>query len=313
MRDPYSVLGVGKTASDDDIKKAFRKQAKILHPDRNKTDPKAKDKFAELNSAYEVLGDKKKRRQFDSGEIDAEGKPRAPFGAGFGGGGPFGGARGGRAGGFAGGPFGGAGFGGGGFGGQGFDASDLFAEFFRSGSGEAKAKKRGPEPGPDIKVVAEITLAESLAGTTTRVSLPTGRTIEVKVPAGVTEGKVIRLKQQGHASPMGGPPGDAYVTIHISQDHRFQVDGKNLKVRVQIPLEDAVLGGRVRVPTLEGAVELSIPPYSSSGQTLRLRGKGVPAENGAGDLMVTLEVTIPKEPDLELEMLMKRWRDRKPR
>jgi len=219
MRDPYSVLGVGKTASDDDIKKAFRKQAKILHPDRNKTDPKAKDKFAELNSAYEILGDKKKRRQFDSGEIDAEGKPRAPFGvgfggggpfggarggragrqfdsgeidaegkprapfgAGFGGGGPFGGARGGRAGGFAGGPFGGAGFGGGGFGGQGFDASDLFAEFFRSGSGEAKAKKRGPEPGPDIKVVAEITLAESLAGTTTRVSLPTGRTIEVKVP-----------------------------------------------------------------------------------------------------------------------------------
>ena len=180
-------------------------------------------------------------------------------------------------------------------------------------AGEAKAKKRGPEPGPDIKVVAKITLAESLTGTTTRVSLPTGRTIEVKVPAGVTEGKVIRLKRQGHASPMGGPPGDAYVTIHIAQDHRFQVDGKNLKVRVQIPLEDAVLGGRVRVPTLEGAVELSIPPYSSSGQTLRLRGKGVPAEDGAGDLMVTLEVTIPKEPDLELEMLMKRWRDRKPR
>ena len=307
MRDPYSVLGVGKTASEDDIKKAFRKQAKVLHPDRNKTDPKAKDKFAELNSAYEILGDGKKRKQFDAGEIDAEGKPRAPFGAGFGG------ARSGRAGGFSGGPFGGAGFGGGGFGGHGFDASDIFADFFRSGAGDARAKKRGPEPGPDIKVVAKITLAESLTGTTTRVSLPTGRTIEVKVPAGVTEGKVIRLKRQGHASPAGGAPGDAFVTIHIAQDLRFQVDGKNLKVRVQIPLEDAVLGGRVRVPTLEGAVELSIPPYSSSGQTLRLRGKGVPAEDGAGDLLATLEVTIPKEPDLELEMLMKRWRDRKPR
>ncbi|MEI6573229.1 MAG: J domain-containing protein [Alphaproteobacteria bacterium] len=307
MRDPYSVLGVGKTASEDDIKKAFRKQAKVLHPDRNKTDPKAKDKFAELNSAYEILGDDKKRKQFDAGEIDAEGKPRAGFGAGFGGG-PFGGARSGRAGGFSGGPFGG-----GGFGGPGFDASDLFADFFRSGAGDPREKKRGPEPGPDIKVVAKITLAESLSGTTTRVSLPTGRMIEVKVPAGVTEGKVIRLKRQGHASPAGGPPGDAYVTIHIAQDHRFQVDGKNLKVRVQIPLEDAVLGGRVRVPTLEGAVDLSIPPYSSSGQTLRLRGKGVPAEDGAGDLLATIEVTIPKEPDLELEMMMKRWRDRKPR
>lgn len=303
MRDPYSVLGVGKTASDDDIKKAFRKQAKLLHPDRNKTDPKAKDKFAELNSAYEILGDAKKRKQFDTGEIDAEGKPRAPFGAGFAGG-PFGGARAGRAGGFAGGPFGG---------GPGFDASDLFAEFFRSGQGEARQRKRGPEPGPDIKVVAKISLAESLSGTTTRVSLPTGRVIEVKVPAGVTEGKVIRLKHQGHASTAGGPPGDAFVTIHIAQDHRFQIDGKTLKTRIQIPLEDAVLGGRVRVPTLDGIVELSIPPYSSSGQTLRLRGKGVPAEDGAGDLLATLEITIPKDPDLELEMLMKRWRDRKPR
>ena len=239
-----------------------------------------------------------------------------PFGAGFGGG-PFGGARANRAGagGFGGGGFGGGpGFGGGGFGGPGFDASELFAEFFRSGGGpgQAKQRKRGPEPGPDIRVVAKISLAESLSGTTARVSLPTGRTIEVQVPAGVTEGKVIRLKRQGHASPEGGSPGDAYVTIHITQDHRFQVEGKTLKVRVQVPLEDAVLGGRVRVPTLDGAVELSIPPYSSSGQTLRLRGKGVPAPDGAGDLMVTLEVTIPKEPDLELEMLMKRWRDRKP-
>jgi len=298
MRDPYIILGVQKTANEDEIKKAFRRQAKVLHPDRNISDPKAKDKFAELNSAYEILGDVKKRKQFDSGEIDAEGKPRFQ---GFPGGGP--GFAGGRAAG--GGPFGGN-----------FDASDIFAEFFRGGMGGADprtARRRPPAPGADLKVMASVSLSDAIKGTTTRVLLPGGRALDVSVPAGVTDGKVIRLKRQGQASAEGGVPGDALITIRVTQDTRFTVDGKNLRTRVPVPLEDAVLGGTVRVPTLDGMVELSIPPYSSSGMTLRLKGKGLPATDAPGDLFATLELTIPKDPDLELEMLMKRWRDRKPR
>ena len=304
MRDPYTVLGVPKSSSEDDIKKAFRRQAKVLHPDRNTSDPKAKDKFAELNSAYEILGDAKKRKQFDSGEIDAEGKPRFQGfpggGAGFGGAG-FGGAR--------------PGAGAGPFGGN-FDASDIFAEFFRGGMGGADARttrRRTPAPGADLKVVASISLTDAIKGTTTRISMPGGRNLDVSIPAGVTDGKVIRLKRQGHPSAEGGVHGDALITIRVTQDPRFTVDGKNLRTRLQIPLEDAVLGGTVRVPTLDGAVEISFPPYSSSGQTLRLKGKGLPMPDGTGDLFATIEITIPKEPDLELEMLMKRWRDRRPR
>jgi len=143
--------------------------------------------------------------------------------------------------------------------------------------------------------------------------MPGGRNLDVSIPAGVTDGKVIRLKRQGHPSADGGVHGDALITIRVTQDSRFTIDGKNLRTRLQIPLEDAVLGGTVRVPTLDGAVEISIPPYSSSGQTLRLKGKGLPMPEGSGDLFATIEITIPKEPDLELEMLMKRWRDRRPR
>jgi len=302
MRDPYTVLGVSKSSSEEDIKKAFRRQAKVLHPDRNTSDPKAKDKFAELNSAYEILGDAKKRKQFDAGEIDAEGKPRFQGfpggGAGFGGAG-FGGARPG----VGGGPFGGS-----------FDASDIFAEFFRGGMGGADvrtARRRTPPPGADLNVVATISLTDAIKGTTTRIAMPNGRTLDVSIPQGVTDGRVIRLKKQGHPSAEGGVPGDALITIRIKQDPRFTIEGKNLRTRLPIPLEDAVLGGTVRVPTLDGTVEISIPPYSSSGQTLRLKGKGLPLADGMGDLFATLEITIPKTPDLELDALMRRWRDRR--
>lgn len=303
MRDPYTVLGVSKTATEADIKKAFRKLAKALHPDYNVNDPKAKEKFSELNSAYEILGDAKKRKQFDGGEIDAEGKPKHP---GFGGGGfdP-------RAGRHA-----GAGRGAG-FQGGGFDASDIFADFFRAGGGGAGfntgTRRRQPAPGADVRIDSTISFSDALKGTKVRVTLPSGKTIEVAVPAGVTEGKVIRLKQQGMPSAEGGPNGDAFVTVHVAGDPRFVTEGKNLRVRAPVPLEDAVLGGKVLVPTLEGTVEISVPPYSSTGQTLRLRGKGLPSDSGPGDLMVTIDVILPKTPDLELEVLMKRWRDNKPR
>lgn len=297
MRDPYTVLGVSKSASEDDVKKAFRKQAKVLHPDRNTTDPKAKDKFAELNSAYEILGDPAKRKQFDAGEIDAEGKPRfqgfGGQGGGFGGGG-FGGGR-------AGGPFGGAGF----------DPSDIFADFFRSGmGGGARPRQRGPEPGADVKTEIRVSLADALKGSTARVSLYGGRTVEVKIPAGVTDGQVIRLKRQGMPSAMGGPEGDALVTVRVQSDSRFAVEGKNLRTRVQVELPDAVLGGVIRVPTLDGAVEINLPKGASSGQVLRVKGKGVPAKDGTGDLFAVIEITLPKDPDHELEALMQRWREK---
>lgn len=299
MRDPYTVLGVSKAASEEDVKKAFRKQAKVLHPDRNASDPKAKDKFAELNSAYEILGDPAKRKQFDSGEIDAEGKPRfqgfgGQGGAGFGGG--FGG-------GSAGNPFGG------GFQGAGFDPSDIFADFFRSGmGGGARPRQRGPAPGADIKTEIRVPLVDALKGSTARVTLHGGRTVEVKIPAGVTDGQVIRLKRQGIPSAMGGPEGDALVTVRVQTDSRFTIDGKNLRTRVQVELSDAVLGGVIRVPTLDGAVEINLPKGASSGQVLRVKGKGVPAKDNTGDLFAVIEIILPKEPDPELEALMQRWR-----
>lgn len=294
MRDPYTVLGVSKSASEEDVKKAFRKQAKVLHPDRNTSDPKAKDKFAELNSAYEILGDPAKRRQFDAGEIDAEGKPRFQ---GFGGqGGGFGGGR-------AGNPFGG------GFQGGGFDPSDIFADFFRSGmGGGTRPRQRGPEPGADVKTEIRVSLADALQGSSARVSLYGGRTVEVKIPAGVTDGQVIRLKRQGMPSAMGGPEGDALVTVRVQPDSRFAIEGKNLRTRVQVDLADAVLGGVIRVPTLDGAVEINLPKGASSGQVLRMKSKGVPAKDGAGDLFAVIEIVLPKEPDPELEALMQRWR-----
>jgi len=305
MRDPYTVLGVPKTATEADIKKAFRKLAKALHPDYNVKDPKAKEKFSELNSAYEILGDAKKRKQFDGGEIDAEGKPKHPGFSGRGGFDPWGGGR--QA---------GAGRGAG-FQAGGFDASDIFADFFRAGGGGAGfgagGRRKQAAPGADVRIDATISYSDSLKGTKVRVTLPSGKMIEVAVPAGVTEGKVIRLKQQGMPSAEGGPNGDAFVTVHVAGDQRFVTEGKNLRVRAPVPLEDAVLGGKVLVPTLEGTVEISVPPYSSTGQTLRLRGKGLPSDSGPGDLMVTIDVILPKTPDLELEVLMKRWRDNKPR
>jgi DnaJ-class molecular chaperone len=293
MRDPYTVLGVSKSASEEDVKKAFRKQAKVLHPDRNTIDPKAKDKFSELNSAYEILGDPAKRKQFDAGEIDAEGKPRFQGFSGQGGPG-FGGGR--ASGGFA---------------GAGFDPSDIFADFFRSGmGGNPRARQRGPEPGQDVKTEIRIPFVDALKGTVTRVALYGGRAVEVKIPAGVADGQVIRLKRQGMPSPMGGPEGDALVTVRVQPDPRFVIEGKNLRARVQVDLADAVLGGVIRVPTVDGAVDINLPKGASSGQVLRVKGKGVPAKDSAGDLFAVIEIMLPKEPDAELEALMARRREK---
>jgi DnaJ-class molecular chaperone len=326
MRDPYSVLGVSKGASAADIKSAFRKLAKKLHPDANKSDPKAASRFAELNAAYEIVGDEEKRKAFDRGEIDAEGKPRFQ---GFGGG-PRGGA---------GGPFGGqegafetftwgpegmqrSGGGGGRGGGGGFE--DVLRDMFGGLGGAARARRGGggggfqfeeeeyaPPPGRDVTANTTITLEEAAKGTTRRVQLPTGKELEVKVPAGLTDGQTIRLKGQGLAMP-GGKAGDVLITVSIAPHPLFERDGNDLRIELPITLDEAVLGGKVRVPTIDGAVELSIPANTSSGRTFRLKGKGFPAKSGAGDLMATVRIVLPDSSDQALEELMKSWRELRP-
>jgi DnaJ-class molecular chaperone len=311
MRDPYQVLGVAKSASAADVKKAYRKLAKEHHPDQSK-DPKAKEKFAEVNAAYEIVGDEKKRAQFDRGEIDAEGKPRHPgfegfrTGAGAGAGQGFEGFEfnfgGGSGGGFRrGGAAGGAG-------GGGFDPSDLFSELFGRGRGGAAGGGRSRR-GQDVNGEVSIGLPEAAAGTSAFVQMPDGRVLEAKVPAGIEDGKTIRLKGQG-APGGGGEAGDALITVRVAPHPVFKVDGRDLRADFVVPLEDAVLGGEVKAPTLNGAVELKVPPHSTSGKVMRLRGKGLPAVGAkpAGDLFLTVKIALPDPLDPELEALMRKRR-----
>ena len=323
MRNPYDVLGVGKGADQAEIKKAFRRLAKKLHPDANKGDPKAAARFAELNSAYEILGEEDKRKAFDRGEIDAEGKPRFQ---GFPGYGQSAGQQ-----------------------HPGFDASTIFETFnvgpggFRrtttrgpaggsAGGGsfedvlsslfggrtqahfedfDASAETRGATRGQDATALLSVSLSEAVSGAKKRVLLPTGKNVEISVPAGVTEGQQIRLRGLGFHSPTG-VAGDAIITLHVTPHADLKVDGSDLRADVDVPFDDAVLGGAVRVPTIDGAVELKIPPRTNSGSTFRLKGKGLPKKGGgAGDLLATVRIELPEGVDSELEALAKTLRDRR--
>src|SRR6201996_947598 len=308
MRDPYEVLGVPRGASAAAIKSAYRKLAKKHHPDANKNDPKSAARFSELNSANEIIGDEAKRKQFDRGEIDADGKPRFQ---GFPGGDPR--ARGASpGGGFESRTFrsGGAG----GFGGGGVE--DILNSMF-SGAGRGGRPGAGSafefDPGGialdlDLSVAMSVSLEESVNGAEKRVRLPTGKELNVKIPAGVVAGQQIRLKGQGDTA-QGHPPGDLLITVSIATHPFFKVDGSDLRVALPIALYEAVLGGKVRVPTLGNPVELSIPKGTSSGRTFRLKGKGLPKAAGApGDLFVTTRITLPDGNDSELEALMDKWR-----
>ena len=308
MRDPYEVLGVPRGASAAAIKSAYRKLAKKHHPDANKNDPKSQALFSELNSANEIIGDEAKRKQFDRGEIDAEGKPRFQGfpGGGFPGGGPRGRA---GPGGFESHSFR-SGSGGGGF-------EDILNSMF-GGAG------RGARPGPgggfefetggigldlDLSVAMTVSLEEAVNGVEKRVRLPSGKELNVKIPAGVIAGQQIRLKGQGETAP-GHRPGDLLITVSIAPHAFFKVDGSDLRVDLPVTLYEAVLGDKVRVPTLSGAVELSIPKNTSSGRTFRLKGKGLPKPaGGTGDLFVTTRIVLPDGNDAELEALMEKWRD----
>ena len=318
MRDPYQVLGVSKTAGEAEIKSAFRKLAKKLHPDANKHDPKAASRFAELNAAYEIVGDDKKRKAFDNGEIDAEGKPRFQGFEGFRGQ-PGGGADFGPGSHFESFSFGPDGFqrrgGGGGGGFQAGGIEDLLRGMFGGGArGGAQFEPEdfaAQQPARDLHATLTITLPEAAKGAKTRVHLPTGKDVEVKIPAGLTNGQQIRLKGQGWPTP-GGNAGDALITVNVAPHPLFTPDGTDLRLDLPITLYEAVLGGKVRVPTLDGAVELAIPAGTNSGRTFRLKGKGLKSKSASGDLLATVRIALPDKGDRDLEELMRQWRDGKP-
>ncbi len=290
MSDPYSVLGVKKSASEAEIKKAFRTLAKKYHPDTNKNDPGAEKKFKEASGAYELLSDKEKRAAFDRGEIDANGQPR-----GFSAGGPFGGGPhpfGDGANfeyGFGGGPQQG-GFRGGQAGGGGFEDifSDLFSGFGRKGGGGGRAKAQ-PQ-GADVKYSLAVSIEDAIGGATQRVTLQNGKTLDVKIPAGIDDGQQVRLRGQGQNG------GDAIVVVSIAPHRIFQREGRNIRVDLPVSLKEAIDGAKINVPTPGGAVALTIPAGSNGGKTLRLKGRGWPAGGGqaAGDLLVSVKLMLPE-------------------
>ncbi len=314
MRDPYEVLGVDRKASAGEIKSAYRRLAKKLHPDANKNDPKAATRFAELNAAHELLGDEDKRKAFDRGEIDAEGKPRfQSFGGGFG---PRPGGGFGQDAHFESFNFGPEGFtrttrggrGRGGFGGF----EDILKEAF-GGRGGARGRSFEAEDfgvGADVHASLTVTLPEAARGVTERLRLPTGKDVDVKIPAGISNGQQIRLKGQGMAGQAGA--GDVLMTVSIAPHPVFTLDGADVRLDLPVTLYEAALGAKVRVPTLDKPVEITIPPWTSSGRTFRLKGKGFPAKTGRGDLLATVRIVLPEKADLEFEALMKKWQGDKP-
>jgi DnaJ-class molecular chaperone len=304
MRDPYDVLGVTKSASAADIKKAYRQLAKKYHPDRNRDDVKAKELFAEINTAYEIVGDEKKKAQFDRGEIGPDGKPRGFEGFGAG---PGGFTRGWRTSGAGPGAEQHFEFNVGGGGGS-FDPSDLFADLF----GGRRRAQATPTRGDDVAATATVPLETIAKGGSARVILPSGRTLEVKIPPGVEEGQQIRLRGQGQPGLRGGEPGDALVTVKIATHPYFKVEGRDLRVELPVAIYEAALGAKVQTPTLDGKVELAVPAGSNGGRVLRLRGKGLPASESkpAGDLYVVLKITLPEEPDADFDAKMRELRDR---
>jgi DnaJ-class molecular chaperone len=291
-KDPYEALGVARGASEAEIRSAYRKLAKRYHPDMNPGDKQAEERFKEASAAHALLSDPEKRARFDRGEIDAQGQEQAPFGFG-------GGAR--R-------PAGAEGYSG--FGG-GEDFSDIFSELFGRTRGAGTGGESRRMRGQDQQYRLSIDFLDSILGATRRLTLPDGRSLEVKVPAGIEDGQTMRLKGQGDAGYNGGPAGDALIEIAVAPHPQFRREGNDIHVEVPVTLAEAVLGGKITVPTPTGHVSLTVPKHSDAGTRLRLRGKGVAARagRGAGDEYVTLRlVTGPV--DAALEQALREWAER---
>lgn len=286
MADPYSILGVSKGADEKAIKSAYRKLAKELHPDKHPDDPKAADKFSNVTRAYDLLSDAKKRAQFDRGEIDENGQSRGFPGGGFGGGG-FGGAQGGP---------GGANFDFGGPGG--IDLGDIFDGLFGGGGAQQRPGPRPqqapPPKGANIAYSHLVSFTDAAILTPQRITLGDGKTVEFKLPMGVVAGQQIRIPGRGQPGPGGN--GDAMVTLKIGKHPHFVRDGDHIRIDLPISLKEAVSGGKVKVPTVDGAVMLTVPPRTNSGATMRIKGRGFVGKSGErGDQLVTLMIHLPTD------------------
>lgn len=304
MADPYTTLGVSKGASEAEIKKAYRTLAKELHPDKNQSNPKAADRFAQVTAAYDLLSDAGKRAQFDRGEIDDQGNPRNPF---AGGGNPFG-----SGGGFRQGPSGFEHVG------EGVDLGDIFDGLFGGGGGRSgrgagggfsgfEQSRARATKGENITYRLAVFFEDAARLTPQRITLQDGKSIELKLPGGVETGTQMRLAGKGQKGPAGA--GDALVTIDIKPHRFFTRDGDNVRLELPVTLAEAVKGGPVKVPTVDGAVMLNVPKGASSGKVLRLKGKGFTAKNGErGDQLVTLMVDLPMD-DAALAAFVESWSD----
>ena len=304
--DPYKELGVSRGASADEIKKAFRKLAKELHPDKNPGDNTTLERFKRVTAAFDVLGDAEKRAKFDQGDIDADGREQY---RGYGGGRGGAGAGPGGFGGFAGappegGPGGRANF-------ENIDLEELCGRF-GGGAGGARAGGRSTFTGrgQDVRATLEISLEDSISGATRRIQFSDGRTLDVTIPKGATDGQTIRLRGQG--APGRGEPGDALIEMRIAPHPVFKLDGADLTMDLPVSVPDALLGGKVQAPTPEGAVSVTIPAGSNSGQTLRLKGRGAFVGGRRGDLKARLVVTLPDTPDDALIKFAEDWRAQRP-
>jgi DnaJ-class molecular chaperone len=281
VKDPYEVLGVERTATADEIRKAYRKLAKKLHPDINPGDKAGEAQFKEISAAYEILSDEDKRRRYDAGEIDASGqeKPQQRYYRDFAGSGN--GAAYESDAGFA-----------------DFGAEDLFAEFFN---------RRRRVRGADLHFRLAVEFLDAVTGATQQITLPDGSSLSVTIPPGIEDGQTLRLRGKGDKSPGEGEPGDALIQISVRPHRFFTREGDDVHLELPVTLKEAVLGAKVRTPTPSGPVMLTVPKNASSGQTLRLKGKGVQRSGRAGDQLVRLKIVLPEQPDPELDAFVSSW------
>lgn len=296
----YDILGVSKSATEAEIKSQYRKLARKYHPDLNKDDKNAAERFKEISAAYDILGDKDKRQKYDNNEIDAEGKPTG-FGAGGFGTGSFNSGAGGYH------SYSSNGFNAGGFDFSSLFGEDIFSQFSNAGgSGFAGTGygARRPQKGQDVAYSLDVDFLDAAKGAERNVAL-NGKHLNIKIPAGTTSGQVLRLKGQGFVGSNGGINGDALVTVNIRPHQYFKADGKNIMIDLPISVKEAVLGAKITVPTISGKVNVTIPPYSSSGEKLRLKGKGIKSKDGIGDEIINLVIMTPKMKNNELENVLK--------